>query len=44
MILPMMALPRYAHGDGSRHGGLSGPPGSWFVTGASLMIDGGFSA
>ena len=45
MILPMMALPRYAHADevAAMVAYLAGPEAS-FVTGASLMIDGGFSA
>ena len=41
----LMALPRYAHGDeiAAMVAYLAGPEAS-FVTGASLMIDGGFTA
>ena len=45
MIMPMMALPRYATGDeiAAMVAYLAGPEAG-FVTGASLTIDGGFSA
>jgi 3-oxoacyl-[acyl-carrier protein] reductase len=45
MILPMMALPRYAQSDeiAGMVAYLAGPEAS-FVTRASLVIDGGFSA
>lgn len=45
MLLPMMALPRYGTGDeiASLVAYLAGPEAA-FVTGASLTIDGGFTA
>jgi 3-oxoacyl-[acyl-carrier protein] reductase len=45
MLKKLMALPRYAHGDeiAAMVAYLAGPEAG-FVTGASLMIDGGFTA
>jgi len=45
MLIPLMALPRYGSGDeiASLVAWLAGPEAG-FVTGASLTIDGGFSA
>ena len=45
MLKKLMALPRYGHADenAAMVAYLAGPEAS-FVTGASLMIDGGFSA
>ena len=44
MLRTLMALPRYGAAEGCGVGGVSSGPDAGFVTGASLTIDGGFTA